>query len=531
MRRRFTGLTGHACRILFATLVLLSAGRNVLLPAADPPDLLSVPQLNESVKKWVAEKNQPRQMLRVEGRISSFNKQVLQLRHCDVMFVGDPISRVQKAGPVEVTGYLQRAADSRKVEFVIESLRTLPTDLQRIDTQTRQAKGQPASHWRELADWAEARGEFYKDNDLLEKSKELRYHALEIEAQSVRADDAQGLFELADRAAQDEAPRAFVQGLNHRGCVLEYRRLRQNATAEQLQAFLELARQRLPECDKPLPSWDAISREKYLKDPDAVHEAASAAKRTTLYRLLYADVLLRSLLSRLKPDNSNVLEVATQIERLIPEEAEKGRQLREDLLARRAQNVARLTRTELVALEAEYRNRKQPAHATKLVEDWLSHQREQLDPGDVDGAIDLANDYKTLLGKSEPGTQLLLETWKRVPGSPLLAERLEAAGLRLADGQWLTNQQFVNRPEGRFARAIRAGRVEDGMSAEEARRALGVPASVARVVTAGVVTEIWRYGTGDGTQRTVRLERLSGQKDFVVRGAPPPPPAEGTSSP
>ena len=126
---------------------------------------------------------------------------------------------------------------------------------------------------------------------------------------------------------------------------------------------------------------------------------------------------------------------------------------------------------------------------------------------------------------------MLLETWKRVPGSPLLAERLEAAGLRLADGQWLTNQQFVNRPEGRFARAIRAGRVEDGMSAEEARRALGVPASVARVVTAGVVTEIWRYGTGDGTQRTVRLERLSGQKDFVVRGAPPPPPAEGTSNP
>ena len=530
---------GPWCRLTFAALALLLCGHTSLLPGADSPGPLSVAQLNDTVKEWVAEKNPPRRLLRVEGRISSFNKQVLQLRHCDVMFVGDPVGRVQKAGPVEMTGHLQRDPASRKIEFVVESLRPQPTDLERIETQTRQwkeqpappkGKGQPADRWNELADWAEARGQFYKDNELLAKAKDLRYHALELEAQEVPADDSRALLEMADRATQKDAPRAFVQGLNHRGCVLEYRRLKKTATAAELDAFLELARQRLPDCDKPLPSWDTTLREKYLQNPDTVHESASATKRTTLYRLLYADVLLRSLLLRLKPDSSNVLEVATQIERLVPEEAEQARQLREDLLARRAQNVARLTRTELVALEMEYRNRKQPAHAAKLVEDWLAHKREKLDPGDVDGAIDLANDYKTLLGKSEPGIQLLLETWNRVPGSPLLVERLEGAGLRLADGKWLTNQQFLNRPEGRFARAIRAGRVEDGMSAEEARRALGAPTSVARVVTSGVVTELWRYAPGDGTQRTVRLERLPGQKDFVVRGVPPLPP-EGSSSP
>ena len=491
------------------------------LPAADPQRALTVTQLNEVVKEWGAEQNPPQRKLKVEGRISAFNKQVLSLRQCEVMFVGEPVARVQKAGPVELTGHLQRASDSRKIEFVIDSLRFIPSDLEQLEAKARQLPGQPPEKWIELADWAEARGTLYKDQQLLGKARDLRYQALEIEAEQLPADDSAKMFDLADRAEQAGFAKGFVQGLNHRGCQVEYRRLGKQAPPERLDRFLALARERLPQCDQPGPAWDPVLREKYFNHPDAVYEAANGAKRATLHRLLYAEVQLRSLLGRLKADNSNVLEVARQIERLVPEEASRAADLREERLSERARQVTRLTRSELQALETEYRNRNQPAHAAKLVEDWLAHQRQKLDPGDVEGAIDLANDYKTLTGKSESGVGLLLETWNRVPGSAPLRARLEEAGLHLVDGQWLTPQQLVSRPEPRFARAIRAGRVEEGMTAEEARKALGAPTSVARVVTAGIVTEFWRYSPGDGSQRSIRLERLPGHKDFIVRGVVP----------
>jgi hypothetical protein len=493
------------------------------LPAADPQGVLDVTQLNDVVKEWVAEKNPPQRKLKVEGRISAFNKQVVSLRHCEVMFVGEPVARVQKAGPVELTGVLRRAPDSRKIEFVVESLRTVPSDLEQLEARAKQLQGQPPGKWNELADWAEARGTLYKDQQLLGKARDLRYQALELEAQQLPADDSAKMFDLADRAEQAGFAKGFVEGLNHRGCVVEYRRLGKQAPAERLDGFLALARERLPQCDQPGPAWDPALREKYLNQPETVYQGANAAKRVSLHRVLYADVQLRSLLARLKADNSNVLEVARQIERLVPEEAGRAAQLREERLSERAGQVARLTRTELQALETEYRNRNQPAHATKLVEDWLAHQRQKLDPGDVEGAIDLANDYKTLTGKSESGVALLLETWTRVPGSAPLQARLEEAGLQLVDGQWLTPQQFARRPEPRFAQAIRAGRVELGMTAEEARKALGAPTSVARVVTLGIVTEFWRYAPGDGSQRAIRLERPPGHQNFIVRGVSPAP--------
>jgi len=522
------GRTAARLPTLWVGLVLLGVGGlwgTPLLSAADPSGVLDVTRLNDVVKEWVAEKNPPQRKLRVEGRIGAFNKQVLSLRHCEVMFVGEPVARVQKAGPVELTGFLRRAPDSRKIEFVVEALRSIPGDMEQLEAREKQLKGQPPVKWNELADWAEARGTLYKDQQLLGKARDLRFQALELEAEQLPADDSEKLFDLADRAEQAGFAKGFVQGLNHRGCVVEYRRLGKQAPAERLDGFLALARERLPQCDQPGPSWDPALREKYLNQPETVYGGANAAKRVTLHRVLYAEVQLRSLLARFKADNSNVLEVARQIERLVPEEAGRAAQLREERLSERAGQVARLTRTELQALETEYRNRNQPAHATKLVEDWLAHQRQKLDPGDVEGAIDLANDYKTLTGKSDSGVALLLETWTRVPGSAPLQARLEEAGLQLVDGQWLTPQQLARRPEPRFAQAIRAGRVEVGMTAEEARKALGAPTSVARVVTLGIVTEFWRYAPGDGSQRAIRLERPPGHQNFIVRGVSPAPTA------
>ncbi|MCY2963637.1 MAG: hypothetical protein NT069_08315 [Planctomycetota bacterium] len=268
-------------------------------------------------------------------------------------------------------------------------------------------------------------------------------------------------------------------------------------------------------------AWDLPLRERYFKQPLETYRGASAGKRSQMQRMLYAAVELRLLLLRLKPDDSNVIDVSDSIERLIPEEKEKAKELRDQALERRARDVEKLTRGELVALESDYRLRGQADQGRQLVETWLALRRKKLDDEDVDGALDLANEYRTLLARPELGAQLLMEVWKRVPGSALLEERLQSLGYRLHEGRWLTQKEFENRPESRFEKAIRSGRVENGMNQDQARRALGVPHRISRIATAKVFTEHWAYDLADGSRMSVRLERKRGQPELVVTGAPP----------
>jgi hypothetical protein len=66
--------------------------------------------------------------------------------------------------------------------------------------------------------------------------------------------------------------------------------------------------------------------------------------------------------------------------------------------------------------------------------------------------------------------------------------------------------------------ALREGRVEVGMTADQIRKGLGPPRTATRFATAGETTEVWTYGQAGGSQLVVYFQRQKPQPDSRVVG-------------
>lgn len=510
-------LAGWIARAILLALLLACGSRT------GRAENFTAEEFEARVKEWKADKSAiPRVRHRVEGRKSLQAQRVLRLKDCEVTFEGDVISKLDpSAKNVEVRGILVRDSRTGELRFEVDSVRVLPSDLETFKSRRSGLRGASAEKWYALADWGAARARVYKDELLAEEALKARNEGLQIERRELSNADAPALFQLAEKARTFGASEAFLAELNHEGCILLWQQLSDRQPAG-FDAFLQTCREKLAGCDEPLRGFDHDLQERYLKQPTETWKAATVHDRGVLKRFLYANVLLRKLQGEIKPDNSNLLEIAAAIERQIPEERRHAEQLRSRALALRAQDVEKLTRTEVLALQADYRKRGQPDAGRQHVETWLALKRRQLDPDDADGAIELADQYRSMLDRPELGDQLLIDAWSRHPGSTELAERLEKRGYRLHEGRWLTAEEFARRPESRFEKAIRAGRVEQGMTAGQVRKARGEPQRLARIATAGSLVEQWTYTQGDGSRQIVRFERRGGQPEPVVVGTAQP---------
>jgi hypothetical protein len=279
---------------------------------------------------------------------------------------------------------------------------------------------------------------------------------------------------------------------------------------------VELIAERLSGSRDPLPHPYAELRKEYFASPLEVYASADATTRGTLHRLLYCDVLLRTLTHDLAADGSNGFVIAERIDKQIPEQHALAETFRDRALAVRAREVESLSKAEMLALAREYRDRRQIPQADQLVEAWLTLRRRRLDPQDTEGLLQLTDDYRQLVRRNDLADLLLKEAWKRNPRLTDIAERLKQAGYRLHEGVWLSEAEFNARPEGQLEQAIRAGRVDIGMSASHVRRSLGEPQSLARAATAGQITEVWTYEQAAATRLVVRLTRGRRQSDLKV---------------
>jgi hypothetical protein len=128
-----------------------------------------------------------------------------------------------------------------------------------------------------------------------------------------------------------------------------------------------------------------------------VYRNGSPAKRRIYRRMLYADALLRWLQRRLLRDGSNHLEVASQVELLVPEEKDVATRLRNGVLEARAREVERLTKSELLEVSERYRLKGDVAKSQQLLATWLAWRRKNLGEVDVEGGLELAGEYRALL--------------------------------------------------------------------------------------------------------------------------------------
>jgi hypothetical protein len=488
------------------------------VPAKACAQVMSVEELNDRVEQWrAAKKAPPASRYHVEGRATFLDRRHISFKNCRISFesASDLPEPTRRGSNLEAAGTIVRDERRGAYRFLVDSVRELPSDVETFLDRRRLLRDQPAEKLFDLADWARRRGEFYKDAELSTFSDEATVQALELERRQLPRGDWQGLLALADKAGRLKVPAKAAEELVHEGISILWRDTR-GRTGVSLQELLKLIEVRLVGATEQSRNFDSAVQSTYFSAPDDTYRAADQEKRKRLNRMLYADVLLRTITPELAPDGSNGFEVAEKIDRLIPEQSALAESYRDRALATRSKEVDRLERPDLIETAKKYRDRGQARQAEQLIETWLTLRRRVLDPDDTEGLIQLTRDYRTLLNRNDLADKLLKEAWQRNPKATDIAERLQQAGYRLFDGAWMTIAEYNARPEGQLARKIRAGDIVKGMTGSDVRRSLGEPQRIARAATADQITEIWSYGQSDTTRLTVLLKRAKRQPDLSV---------------
>lgn len=480
-------------------------------------ETLSVHELNEKVEQWrLGKKIPPPVRYQIEGRASPTGRHRLQFRNCKLQFesAADLNDPTRRNANMEVTGMVVRNEQTGAYLFQVESARELPTDLETFFEKRRELRKAPAEHWYELGEWAKQRGEFYKDHELLDRSEEAFAHAIDLERQSLSRDDSQGLLALSEKSHRLHLPEKLSQELRHEGLLVHWRKLRPQK-GHDLNNLLKLLAN-LPGAADSLKDADAGLRSAYFDSPRETYLAAGPETRRKLHRLLYTDVLVRTITSDVAADASNGFSIAEKLDQLVPEQHVLAESYRDKALAARAKEIETLPKSELLAIAQQYRDREQTEAAEHLIESWLVLRQRRLEADDTEGLLALSDEFRNLLKRNDRADRLLIEAWKRNPKAVDLAERLQKAGYRLSGETWVTSAEFDARPESHLAQSIRAGRIETGMTASNVRQSLGEPQRLARAATSGVVTEVWTYDSAGSTRLTVRLKRNRRQSELTV---------------
>jgi hypothetical protein len=457
--------------------------------------------------------------VQIEGRFQQAGRSAggqteFKLQRCEIAFRMDRALPAQPKGRnYAVTGKLSQ--EGGKTICEVQSLREVASDITQFRDRKRAIPRGDSKAMYELAEWAKQRGEFYTDVELISASDEASRDGLDIEVRSLGANDFEGRFRLAARAREIKLTDEHVWPLIHDGYRVRWKQAQQAKPAAWETLARDLARD-LPGCDEPLSSPETELRKQYAAQPQELYRSTTAGVRRTLHRILYAEIVLRTLTSRLAPDSGNGFEIADEIEKKLPEFRAKAEEIRDKVLATRAADVNRLSRAQVLELAKLYRDRKQSPEAEKLLTKWLEQRRQRLDGDDIDGHLQLAEEYRALLNRADLSDKLLIETITKHPEARQVATRLEQLGYRWKDGRWLTMGEFQAQPEAAIEQAMRAGRVAIGMTAEQVRKTLGQPASKSRAVSAGQIGEVWIYGTAGDSRLAVFLHRKRNQAEAIV---------------
>ncbi|MGQ0633174.1 MAG: hypothetical protein ACT4QC_01075 [Planctomycetaceae bacterium] len=487
-------------------------------PAVARADAISVAEFNAKVEHWrAARKDPPAVQLDVEGRMQRLGPRSVRFKEClvPIELEADLPAPTRRNPNAQATGVVVRDPVTGGYSFRVQEFRELPADVERFLETRRHIRGQPAVKWFELGDWARARGEFYKDDELIARSDEAYQEAIELERRETGKDNPQLLFDLAGKAARYRLSPALSDQLRFEGAWRLWKS-QPDVRGAALDTLIETLAEHLAGATEPAPTLPADMRKQLEVDPLEAYRLADQVGRATFRRLLYALALERKLSLEVLPDASNGFAVAENIDRLLPERRALAEQLRDRALAARSRDVEKLLLPDVLDLTQKYRDLKQPALAEHLIETWLTLHRRKLEPDDTEGLLQLTESYRSLLKRDEFADRLLIAAWERNRSATDIAERLQQAGYRLKDGRWLSERELRALPLTPIEQAIRDGRVESGMTASQVRRSLGEPQTVARSVTSGQVVEVWSFDQAGATRLIVRLRKSRRQSEAVV---------------
>jgi hypothetical protein len=506
-----TALSQRKCRLAVVAILLCS-----LFPVAAQAETVG------SIERFLRLKPRWPELvgvnLTLEGRYASIVGNTIRFKHCEIPFrVQEPLPQFSRAGRVlEVTGQLVEQDD--KLEFIVESLKERPSDPAMLRRrQSHIKRDAEPQEWYDLAQWAMDRSRFYDDPELAEMAQSTFLFGIMAERRLQPATDADGLFRLADKMATFGMPAKLLHEYRHQAYHLLWDAAKRRGKTD-LDELAERIAADLPDCKVPLPLPLPKLSENYWDNPIQVYHEADEAKRLRLHRIFYREIVLQRILSQAAPGGSNGFEIADRIEHHLPEMFDLAETYRDRELAFKLSNVASFRRAEVLALQEQFRRRKQPEQARQVIVDWLSARRERLRPDDAEGILNVSREYIDLLEDRSSAVETLIAAHRRNPFLKAIPEQLGRYGYTWKDGRWLPEGEAAERSADPVRQAMREGRVAEGMTPEQVRKTLGAPTSIVRAASAGHISEVWCYGDHNASRITIHFQRRSRQPDSRVVG-------------
>ncbi len=464
----------------------------------------------------------------LEGRFAGSAENVFGLMHCPLEFrYKERVPKFEiRKDVLEITGELARDERSMVIYMKVESLRRMESDDRTLVRRRSDLTLDDPEGWYELGRWAQTRGEYYKDNDLLVAGRDCFSRGIQIERRERKRRTPEQLEALSRKASELLSDESLKMQILHDAWQLNWEEARAKLKSDEILGFGERLQFVLPFGDTRLKSQDAELHDKYWKSPVAVYDAnetnrtleapAKETQRRIFHRVFYVEIVKQGLTKKIRTDGSNGKEIALLIEGMIPEQAEFAADLRRREFDHRIGRADKMTWGELTALRSELNQGNRPEDARRVFDRWFNYQEETLKKRGHNGLIELADMYEQieeLKGRRFKAVDYLLEAEKLNPGLLGVTDRLAKYGYQRVDGEIMTKEEATAAMNTPIAVAIRQGRVIAGMSPTQVEKAVGKPTSVTRFLTPRVVKEYWVYAEA---QFSVKIERQVQRTDAVV---------------
>lgn len=443
----------------------------------------------------------------LEGRYSSMSKTALRFEKCNLSFQareGYQFPRLlTRSRTVEVVGSLQKRRG--RLEFVVDRLKQMPSDLDRLHSELAGLRERTAEAYYELGRWVQARASFYEDEEFAQEAADIFWRGIQQERRQLEDGDAEGLLALAARLPDYNQPASLQQEYVHEAFHMLWSASQKEGEppAENLAVRLK---ETLDGADTPLTDPASELRREYLADPLTTYrDTTDEETRLKLHRIFYGEVRLATIEGVADPDGRDGYMTAAKIGQWLPERSDLVESWRQKELMYRLANVTEADRRDVVELAELFNARGQPAHARQAITAWLDAREARLRERGPGGLMQLADEHLSLLEDRSKASELLIEAYELSPVKDEIAERLEKLDFVREEGRWLTKEELRARPPDELEAAVSEGRIELGMTGRQVRQAIGVPTAVTRIASRKQIYEIWIYGERDSSRLAVHF--------------------------
>ncbi len=478
----------------------------------------SIPDFVQKKDAW-PKLAQEQKRFQLDGRFESRAGEAFRLSNVDMIFRLPATlklpERIEKWQRVEVSGHL--APEGTRTAFIVSRILVRGTDLEALTDQSNEVGDKDPQRLLSLAAEYVPDAEFYKDNNLTLQITEIRTRAIGLLLRKSLSNPAE-LTALLDQAKSLDVNESVQQEIRFALVYLEAK-----SPTPDFDAALTLLKT-LPNWDRAIPPPGRMVVEAFPANAINAYLRAGDNDRFGFHRLAYARLRTRQLQASLKPDGSNGVELAKQIQFEFPDEKTVAQQLVSREVEWHLSRSDQLSRQDLIEAVILLQELDRKGEASDLIQRWLKAQEKRFGTSTLAGILRTADEYLFVAEQwssadsRTSGIELLKKAWaqaeKESPDDVMvIAERLKALGWERLKGTWMTTRDIEMLPQDDVQLAIREGRVVKGMTGEQVQQTFGKPRQVSRISSSRFMRELWVY---EEAGLVIRLQRSLARADEAL---------------